>query len=1049
MAYNMFGATMGTMAIDVEDPALSGTWTTLWSLTGDQGQGWFLTPTLDHPYTSTDVRFRVRGISGSSFTSDMAWDYFCVSEGPLCTAPIASVTAVTPDCLTNTMAIDVNVTSLGDATSVTVQYSVNAGPYVTACNLVAPGPCSITGLNVTDVVNVQVVHDQDNVCSIDLGDYAVEDLSCITCGDPALVETYCYSASDNESWRYEATGGGTLKLKFNRGTIETAGTLDIVTIYDGPDATYPVLFTNPANTGNLGPPGSAILSTDPDFFSVDVTASGPSLFMHLTSDTSVQCGTTTTYDPWEWEVICLNCVQPGVTATLVEDCFSGMFTVEVTVNNTGDGPTVDLESVPGSIEHDDVGASPTPYIMGPYPNSSTVNIFVRHVNDATCDLDLGSFTSDCPPIITTYPYCEDFETANLCLPSTCAAVLACTSTALDPVGWQNSTTDGTGQWSVDEGGTSSLNTGPGSGTTGQPDYVPGTATGNYVYMESGSCAGQTIEALSPIFDVSVFPNPSIRARMAYNMYGATMGTLAVDIEDPALSNNWTNLWSLSGDQGQGWFLTPNLDHVYTGTAVRYRVRGVAGTSFESDMAFDYFCVRPTPLCFDPVATVTSVVPDCSTGTLTLDVDVTSLGDATNVTVEYALNGGSYGPGCVLGAPGICQIVAGAADVVSVRVVHNQDGDCGLDLGDYDSGGVNCITCGDPAVQSNYCYVANDNQSWLYQSTGSGTLKLEFIRGTLETNAFDDLTIYDGPDNTYPILFANPANTGNLGPAGSAILNTDPDFFAVDVTATGNALYMTLTSDGSVQCATSATYDPWVWEVLCLDCTYPIATAVVVDDCSNSQYSVSVSITDAGSGGTVDIVSNINGIEANDVGAGVHVIGPFPNGTPVTLTLVHPGNTLCNVELGSFFDCCQGTCAFPNVAVLGTNTNGPITCGTPSNALVDVTTPNNARWWTYTLPADGKVRVSSCNPPNTTNDDTFVTIHEGVCGSLVPYSGDDDGCTTFNFASDVTFAGAPGRPSISSGTTDLTALRMLGTCTSPPAHRPRTISARTRTPLRAR
>ncbi|MBK9076093.1 MAG: hypothetical protein IPL77_14170 [Flavobacteriales bacterium] len=99
----------------------------------------------------------------------MAFDYFCVSEGPLCTAPIASITAVTPDCSTNTMTIDVNVSSLGDASSVTVQYSANGGPYLTACNLVAPGPCSITGLNVTDVVNVQVVHDQDNVCSIDQG----------------------------------------------------------------------------------------------------------------------------------------------------------------------------------------------------------------------------------------------------------------------------------------------------------------------------------------------------------------------------------------------------------------------------------------------------------------------------------------------------------------------------------------------------------------------------------------------------------------------------------------------------------------------------------------------------------------------------------------------------------------------------------------------------------------------------------------------------------------------------------------------------------------
>ncbi|MBK6752565.1 MAG: hypothetical protein IPG69_03030 [Flavobacteriales bacterium] len=135
--------------------------------------------------------------------------------------------------------------------------------------------------------------------------------------------------------------------------------------------------------------------------------------MHLTSDTSVQCGTTTTYDPWEWEVICLNCVQPSVSAVLVENCFTGSFTVEVTVNSTGDGATVDLESVPGSVEHDDVGASPTPYVMGPYPNTSTVNLFVRHENDATCDLDLGSLHQRLPTHRFHLPVLRGFRGGQL------------------------------------------------------------------------------------------------------------------------------------------------------------------------------------------------------------------------------------------------------------------------------------------------------------------------------------------------------------------------------------------------------------------------------------------------------------------------------------------------------------------------------------------------------------------------------------------------------------------------------------------------------------
>ena len=787
MAYNMYGATMGTMAIDIEDPAGSNTWTQLWSLSGDQGQGWFLTPTLDHAYTGTQVRYRVRGISGSSFTSDMAFDYFCVSEGPACTAPTA-------------------------------------------------------------------------------------------------------------------------------------------------------------------------------------------------------------------------------TTAIVENCLAGTFTVEVTVTSTGDGATVDLVSDLDGVEHAAVTASPTPYVMGPYTVGQTVVITMEHENNVDCNVGLGSFASLCPPVVNTFPYCEDFEGATLCQPSTCTSVLACTGTALEAVGWDNSEADGTGNWSVDEGGTTSTATGPGNGSgSGQPDYVPGTSTGNYVYMESGSCAGNTIDVLSPVFDVTGMVNGSIRARMAYNMYGATMGTMSVQIEDPALSNNWTTLWTLSGDQGQGWFLTPNMDHVFTGPAVRYRVRGVSGTSFTSDMAFDYFCVRPTPLCTDPVATVTGATPDCSTNSLTVGVEVTSIGSATSVAVEASINNGPYTTVCSLNASGLCNIVAGSADVVAVRVRNEQDGDCLIDLGEYDAGALNCITCGAAATNETYCYVASDNKSWLYSSQGSGTLRLFFTRGTIETSNFDDLIIYDGPDNTYPVLFANPANTGNLGPAGSGILTTDPDFFAVDVTATGNFIFMTFTSDGSVQCATSAVYDPWEWTVVCFDCTFPTATATVNDNCGAGTFTITVDVTDATSSGAVDIVTDYVGdTEPSGVGVGQYVLGPYPNGTIVDVTVQHPTEAFCTITRSDLTSCCNATCAGALPAVVGTNSHGPINCGTATNALVNGTVPTGARWWSYTLPADGKVRVSSCNPPNTTNDDTFVTIHEGTCGSLVPYGGDDDGCTAFNFASDVTFTGAAGQ-----------------------------------------
>ncbi|MCC6576343.1 MAG: hypothetical protein IT228_03275, partial [Flavobacteriales bacterium] len=1073
MAYSMYGADMGTLSLDIEDPALSNNWTTLWTLSGNQGQGWFLTPDLDHTFSGTQVRYRVRGLTGPNYASDMAIDYFCVSETPACLPPTATTTLM-ENCLGGTFTVSVEVTNTGSGATVDLESVPGGVEY----NDVGPGTYVMGPYTTGDTVDIVMRHASDPLCDEDLGSFSstcpplinsfphCEDFeaaslcqpatctSSLACTATALSPVGWENSTADGSGNWGVDEGGTSSTGTGPGNGSTTGQPDYVPgtstgnyvymesgscsgntilanspLYDVSGFTNPNVRVQMAYSMYGATMGTLAIDIEDPAMSNNWTElwslsgdQGQGWFLtptldHAYTGTVVRyrvrgiSGTSFTSD-MAFDYFCVSegpaCVGPTATATVVENCLGGTFTVSVNVTSTGSGATVDLESVPGSVEHNDVGTGT--YVMGPYTVGSTVDIFVRHASDPQCDEALGSFESLCPPVVNSYPYCEDFEGATLCLPSTCASVLACTDVALEPVGWDNSTSDGAGNWSVDEGGTSSSATGPGNGgTSGQPDYVPGTATGNYVYMESGSCAGNTIDALSPLFDVTGMVNGSIRARMAYSMYGATMGTLMVEIEDPAMSDNWTTLWSLSGDQGQGWFLTPFLDHVFTGPAVRYRVRGVAGTSFTSDMAFDYFCVRPTPLCTDPVATVTDVTPDCGTNSLNIEVDVTSLGSATSVAVEYSVNNGPYTTACSMGAPGQCTITAGAADVVGVRVRNEQDGDCVIDLGEHDAAGLVCITCGDPPSNATYCYVASDHQEWLYSAGGTGTLRLFFTRGTVESSSWDDLTIHDGPDATYPILFANPANTGNLGPAGSAILSTDPDYFAVDVTASGNALFMTFTSDGSIQCATSSNYDPWEWSVVCFDCTFPAATATVTENCGGGDFTITVDVTDATNAGAVDITTDYVGdSEFAGVGVGQYVLGPYPNGTLVDVTVEHPVEAFCALTFEGLTSCCNGTCAGAVPAVVGVNSHGPINCGTPSGALTNGQVPTAARWWTYTLPADGKVHVTACDPPNGTNDDTFVTIHEGVCGSLVPYTGDDDGCTTPTFTSDVTFAGLAGQ-----------------------------------------
>ncbi|MBK9194405.1 MAG: proprotein convertase P-domain-containing protein [Flavobacteriales bacterium] len=434
-------------------------------------------------------------------------------------------------------------------------------------------------------------------------------------------ETYCYVASDNQSWTYATQGAGILRLQFARGTVETNSFDDLI-IYDGQNSTAPILFANPANTGNLGAPGSAVLSIDPDFFNVDVFSSGGFIHMAFTSDPSVQCATATDYDPWEWTVTCIDCVSPTATASQNLNCATGDFTVDVNLTSLGNSATVDIVEVvnggAASVVHNDVSLLQV-YAMGPYLSTDVVDLSIVHASNSNCDVDLGTF----------------------------------------------------------------------------------------------------------------------------------------------------------------------------------------------------------------------------------------------------------------------------------------------------SAGVDCIQCGAPAESSTYCYVASDKPKLDLLCQWNRHAAVRFLRGTLETNSFDDLTIYDGPDNTYPILFANPANTGNLGPAGSGILTTDPDFFAVDVLATGQYLHMTLTSDPSVQCATSTTYDPWLWEVFCFDCTAPTASAAIVEDCNNYQFSIAVDITSLGDATNVDIVGSVNGgaatVLADDVSTtGVVNVGPFASASIVNINVVHNQDALCNAPLGNLTFICPPT-----------------------------------------------------------------------------------------------------------------------------------------------
>ena len=207
-----------------------------------------------------------------------------------------------------------------------------------------------------------------------------------------------------------------------------------------------------------------------------------------------------------------------------------------------------------------------------------------------------------------------------------------------------------------------------------------------------------------------------------------------------------------------------------------------------------------------------------------------------------------------------------------------------------------VVCGDAPLLPTYCYVASDRQVWNYESSGSGTLRLKFLQGTIENAVFDSLEIYDGTDATGTLLYQHTGVAVNLGPDGSGTYIGTDIFDAVEVYSTTGSFFMLMNSDGSVECdGGTYDYDEWQWEVVCLDCTIPVASYTVVNDCANSQYFIDVAVSDLGTATELGLIATglTDTLFVSSVGTAT--VGPFPTGSEVIVTIVSLPNTLCNVS----------------------------------------------------------------------------------------------------------------------------------------------------------
>jgi hypothetical protein len=236
----------------------------------------------------------------------------------------------------------------------------------------------------------------------------------------------------------------------------------------------------------------------------------------------------------------------------------------------------------------------------------------------------ANFTTACAAVVAT-PYCENFNswTDGAFGPTinTCWSAFKTTNP----------------RWEVETSGTqNSLATGPLNDVTG--------AAGKYIYFEtSGGVAGNTDTLTTSVFDLSTLANP--RLAFSYHMFGATIGSLQVLVED-VNTGVTTLVTTISGQQQTSetaaWLRSNSYLTAFANDTVRVLFVATRSTDFTGDIAIDEFCLDEAPSCPEPVVNAIDSLTDSS-----VFLSWSSPFGTPNYEVEYGVNGFVLGTGTVV------------------------------------------------------------------------------------------------------------------------------------------------------------------------------------------------------------------------------------------------------------------------------------------------------------------------------------------------------------------------------------------------------------------
>lgn len=345
--------------------------------------------------SGSDVKLRIANtwVSGDYY---FYVDNFVAQQDLGCTQAVVSSSTIVENCGDSTFTIDVVVSDLGDATTITdgttpqpIAASMTFGPYASG----------------TDVT-LDVVHSVA-ACDYTLGTY-----------------TYtCPPANDSCAGVIDL-GTQTSPLSASTTAATHDFEVDCLTNTSAPDVVYSILVPN-GSTIDIGQtsnaydskhrlayggscPGDTLIACtdDPDTETLswsNTTGSDQTVYW-VQSAYSTGSGEYTL----AWSVY--SCTPPAATYTVVNDCDeSGGFLIDVDVTDMGNATSLTVS--------DDQGSTPQPVTgtgvvqFGPYANATDVVITVGHDQDGLCDIMSETLTQEvCPPDNTI---CDTAEVVTL------------------------------------------------------------------------------------------------------------------------------------------------------------------------------------------------------------------------------------------------------------------------------------------------------------------------------------------------------------------------------------------------------------------------------------------------------------------------------------------------------------------------------------------------------------------------------------------------------------------------------------------------------------